>query len=727
MKKVLLVLIQVSLFSIAHFSQAYTYLSFSDPQSWNKNGIGTIEEAVLDVQPKGIYFQYDLYLTFSARGYNHTAADTLELSFYFDLPQNASITDSWLWVGDSAVQAGIYDIATARNTYEGIVKRRRDPSILYKRGNGNYELRIFPMKGNESRKVKISYLVPIEWKTNKVTSPLPINLLTASHHPVENFKINISKNAEWKNPLVFGSTLTKDALFNGDNNSLFVLNASDLKSFHSISFANPMKDGIYYSNYKEGNTGYFQMALSPSSVYKFHKHRKLLFIVDYDSACTEYSKNEALKNLQEACLSNMSIGDSINFLFKQNGKSSLLFNKWVIADPSKINDIFKTLDEKLEMKIDINNAVIKAVELAAKEKYEFSVVWLSSSIYVAKSADTLITYLKKASVEVPPFHIAKYSNKKILYYYGNNNEYSYYSYLYDYNGFFHELARLSSGSINQDYYQTENILSNLNTIFSNLEDSYSTMQVTNVLSDGFVYSAVSASGDDTPGMSSVYTVVGKYQGNFPLSVYFSAEVDTNVLFKQFNLIDRQSTDPTVKKMWASAYINRIEKYYPDKNDIEKIVAASISNRVLSMYTAFLALEPGMEVKPCEKDCEQPFVFRWFSNQMFLSSDVARPWPGPILGAESKSNNGNGTEIIAYPNPSSGQVTFSSPSISQKYSVVKIYNPQGTLVSTLSISAELQNQFTWNGQDDLGNPLSAGVYLAIFSGKAGSKTVKLMVK
>ena len=319
-----------------------------------------------------------------------------------------------------------------QNTYEGIVKRRKDPSILYKRGNDNYELRIFPMAGNESRKVRITYLVPVEWRASKVTAALPINILESSKYPVNNFSVNISKTLEWKNPSIFGGALNKSPLFSGDNNSLFILNSSELKSYHSISFANPMKDGIYCSNYKEGNTGYFQMALSPSLLYKFNKGRKILFVVDYDSSRTDYTKKEVMNNLYEACMANLNLGDSINLICKQGGASSLVNNTWLAYEPNKLEGYLQQLHDRLDLGGEERGAVHAALDVAKKEKDPVNVIWITSSESGAKT-DSLLSDLRKPNVEVPPFHIVLYSNKKLTQYYGENNMYSYYSYIYAYN------------------------------------------------------------------------------------------------------------------------------------------------------------------------------------------------------------------------------------------------------------------------------------------------------
>ena len=86
---------------------AYNWLWIEDPQEPWRDGRGTIEEAVISVRPKGMYMEYGVYLTFSAKGLGFSTADTLEVQFFFDLPEGSIVNDSWLWIGDDIIQFGI--------------------------------------------------------------------------------------------------------------------------------------------------------------------------------------------------------------------------------------------------------------------------------------------------------------------------------------------------------------------------------------------------------------------------------------------------------------------------------------------------------------------------------------------------------------------------------------------------------------------------------------------
>ena len=88
MKKLLLVIILLSNFSFAN-----DWLWVQNPRNFS-GGYGSIDEAFISVKPQGLYMEYGLYLTFSAKGQGFTNADSLEIQYYFSLPENSIVTDS---------------------------------------------------------------------------------------------------------------------------------------------------------------------------------------------------------------------------------------------------------------------------------------------------------------------------------------------------------------------------------------------------------------------------------------------------------------------------------------------------------------------------------------------------------------------------------------------------------------------------------------------------------
>ena len=165
-------------FFVAFQAQVFGQFSYwvSDPEWGWETPNATVESALFTVEPKGGYTELGIYLEFSARSneYLFRPWANLEVNYFFTLPEKALVTDSWLWVEEDIIRAQIMDRWTATTIYEGIVNRRRDPSLLVKESATEYHLQIYPLPNGSSRKVKITLLVPNEWtETDVFSSFLP--------------------------------------------------------------------------------------------------------------------------------------------------------------------------------------------------------------------------------------------------------------------------------------------------------------------------------------------------------------------------------------------------------------------------------------------------------------------------------------------------------------------------------------------------------------------------
>ena len=296
------------LFITASYTSAYDYLQVRDPRGWHSMQ-GTIEKATISVKPKGIYMEVGLYLTFSARGWYYDNTDSLEVSFYFDLPENSVVHDSWLWIGDDIIRGKIMDKWSASAIYEDIVKRRQDPSILYKRWGNSYELRIFPMLASETRKVKITYLVPTQWNSNNILVSLPTKLLQTSKNSVSPFYLLTWLDEEWKNPSILEFP---DIQFQSLSDSTFgnYLRADipyeAVQSSIHFSLDSPLKNGVYLNNFENDNEGIYQLAFLPSKALSLSTSSKVAILFDYDASNCNISTSEVLNTVKSYLHSNYS-------------------------------------------------------------------------------------------------------------------------------------------------------------------------------------------------------------------------------------------------------------------------------------------------------------------------------------------------------------------------------------------------------------------------------------
>jgi hypothetical protein len=201
--------------------------------------------------------------------------------------------------------------------------------------------------------------------------------------------------------------------------------------------------------------------------------------------------------------------------------------------------------------------------------------------------------------------------------------------------------------------------------------------------------------------------VGKFKGEFPFEINYSGEFNSEIISDEIILdeADMHTSDSLLEAIWAGIYIQHLEQQSQTNDVISEIIQSSLSERVLSLYTAFLCIEEAF--LPCE-DCEEqnPTAIPDFKISM---KDI----------------------LSAYPNPFSASVTITvslGEGSTEKVIRTGIYNITGEMIFVPGLEA-LQSQqefeFQWDGLDRDGNPLPAGVYIFILQTDLNVYQVKLI--
>lgn len=133
-----------------------------------------IEECNYDVRIEDGIAETILNLKFK----NNNPSSILEGVFEFFLPAAVTPDGLSLWIEEQEVEGVAVEKEHARYTFRTIVEREIDPSLLEWKGNGYFNLRIYPFFPDDSRTVKIRYVEPITDNTFSI----PV-----SKYPVKSF------------------------------------------------------------------------------------------------------------------------------------------------------------------------------------------------------------------------------------------------------------------------------------------------------------------------------------------------------------------------------------------------------------------------------------------------------------------------------------------------------------------------------------------------------------
>jgi Ca-activated chloride channel family protein len=682
-------------------------LTVQDPlQNWRYDS-GSLEEAILTLKPCGAFIEYSMIMTFSSRSTAMTnPRDTLEVQYFFDLPENSHMVDAWLWVEDTIMQARLLEKGQATLIYEGIVKRRRDPLILFKQSQTSYEMRIFPMAGNQTRTAKITWITPLKWNESSAYSMLPLGLISCAKNKPAETAVFIYKDAIWKNVRITDNknlSLTDEDWFELGNCKGLAINPNQLTQNCTIAWDSPALNGVFLSAFEEkANEGYYSMVLMPSKALSFAASKKILFLVDYDAAKTDLSRQELINNIRSAIISFLTARDSFNIIFARNDAKPVSA-KWIPGNPDEVNALFDNLPQNILSYYSVfSGLLIKGAEFVKAQGHECSLFIIANSDAFGsnKSANPLIEEFNATIGALVQINIVDYSTKYRMVYTMNNKNYSGNEYLYSY------LSIASGGTYLDILKHNSNFTQVITEGFKTLDGQINSFEIYPSATNGFCYGRYLLSGSNNNYSTQPVVQLGKWVGELPLSITATGFYRNNAFSKKIDLNENDInwTNSRTKQSWVGTYIKSLETGTKTNDIVAEIITTSIKERVLSLYTAFLALEPERQQQEDEKDDKQTSA-----EDMAISEFVS---------------------ISSFPNPFTDKITFSIKLSGPNTELlnVEIYNMLGEKVANPLIENYGEKiTVVWDGCDSSNLKLAQGFYIARFLTNRGVIHIKVIIK
>ncbi|MEI6090406.1 MAG: VIT domain-containing protein, partial [bacterium] len=399
-------------------------------------GSGCIERCAYIIKPLGIYAQVSLDISYSAKN-SYYYKDTTEIFHSFDLPNNAVVNDSWLWIGDSIIKAFLIDKWKAGLIYEGIVKRRKDPSILYKKTATSYEFRIYPTPPNSERRARITFLLPMTFSNGTSSITIPINMIKNISNTNFSAEIFVEENSEFGVPSL--NSVSMDKLHRKTSwygPGYLYQEPSNKLSNYTIEFSPESGKNYYFSNSPiSENEGYYQFAFSPRKMVDLNLSRKVAILLDYNALNTSLSTNDFLELIKNSALKSLTEKDSFNVIIS-NINIKRAREKWVVAHPDSIYAVFESIKpDDLAKYSCLKNLIFNGISFVNSNNG--GMILLASADDVSGSnvvANPFIEDIYKTfDNKVPTFHIADYSKNSYTYkingvtYIGNQYLYQYLS------------------------------------------------------------------------------------------------------------------------------------------------------------------------------------------------------------------------------------------------------------------------------------------------------------
>jgi Ca-activated chloride channel family protein len=109
----------------------------------------------------------------------------LEGTYMFPLPETASVQAFSMWMDGKEVHGEVLGAKKARETYEDIVRKMKDPALLEYMGSRLYRARVFPIPANGDVKIALEYSETISVDDGLAAYRYPLNTEKFSAAPID--------------------------------------------------------------------------------------------------------------------------------------------------------------------------------------------------------------------------------------------------------------------------------------------------------------------------------------------------------------------------------------------------------------------------------------------------------------------------------------------------------------------------------------------------------------
>lgn len=140
----------------------------------------------------------------------------LEGTYIFPLPEDATISDFAMYVDGVRLEGKVLDREQARDIYEGIVRRQRDPALLEYIGRGAFQARIFPIQPRSEKRVDISYSQVLRVDNGLVKYVYPLSTEKFSPQPLGSVAINVDLKSAQALKAIYSPTHNVNVARDGD-------------------------------------------------------------------------------------------------------------------------------------------------------------------------------------------------------------------------------------------------------------------------------------------------------------------------------------------------------------------------------------------------------------------------------------------------------------------------------------------------------------------------------
>jgi len=244
----------------------------------------------------------------------------LEAHYMFPIPDNAAVKDFAMTVDGKRVKGEVVEAPKARQIYEDIVRRTRDPGLLEHMGKNLWRVRVFPVPAHGKQKFELTYTEIVGKDAGIASYTYPLKS-TGPVSRVDGFfavRLELHSTAALKS--VYSPSHSVGVTREGDHKAIvgFEENNAHLNRDFQLFWTTDDRDvGLSLIAHREstGDPGYFMILVSPKveTTAENKAPRDIVFVLDTSGSMREDKMSQARKAL-EFCIKSLDAADRFGVL-----------------------------------------------------------------------------------------------------------------------------------------------------------------------------------------------------------------------------------------------------------------------------------------------------------------------------------------------------------------------------------------------------------------------------
>jgi len=346
----------------------------------------------------------------------------LEGTYMYPVPEGAHIDKFSMEIGGKMVDAELLRADKARQIYEDIVRRMRDPALLEYAGRDLFKIRIFPIEPRSPKPIKISYTELLRSDAGTVTYSYPLSTEKFSAQPIKSLSVKVEVKTEQPLASIYSPSHKVEIKRDGANRAVIGYESKDETpdtDFQLVYNSEARDVGLSLITHKPaGEDGYFLLLAAPTTAKETKPAPKdIVFVVDTSGSMAGPKLQQAKKAL-EFCVENLNNEDRFEIV-RFSTEAESLFGKLVDADSEHRKRASNFI---ADLKPIGGTAIADALQSALKARTEkterpFLIIFLTDGLPTvgARNPDEIVAEVKKAgSARIFSFGIGSDVNTQLL-------------------------------------------------------------------------------------------------------------------------------------------------------------------------------------------------------------------------------------------------------------------------------------------------------------------------